>query len=256
MTQLVSAHTIIRLYSFLFVVLQLFLAKTVRTIPIGSETVRGGESSSDLILDNHNFATLDVSNTAGLSESSSNRVRAEGPTIIQAHIVVNTSLETPDDVLLSIHDATETLLNLVTSDIRKSVKQHRDVDLPEDLAVELSSMYVYPTGGKEYYTVEYIIFDGVNDGKTWVHPRTEAQNWENAYLSPGRRIVARIPIPQKKLDANIHAEGRKLILSTQGGYFQVNFSITLITMADSGFLKQRGPWLGTKNAERERLPSP
>ncbi|KAJ3887031.1 hypothetical protein GG344DRAFT_81121 [Lentinula edodes] len=214
MTQLVSAHAITRLYSLLFVILQLFLAKTVRTIPIDSvstsgnplpihsglltfiiffavdhffsmpssesqfncailihhhlqETVHGGESSSDLILDNHNFATLDGSNTAGLS--SSNLVRAEGPTIIQAHIVVNTSLETRDDVqLLSIHDATETLLNLVTSDIRKSVKQHQDVDLPEDLAVQLPSMYVYPTGGKEYYTVEYIIFDGVrNDGKPW-----------------------------------------------------------------------------------------
>ncbi|KAJ4467128.1 hypothetical protein C8J55DRAFT_586943 [Lentinula edodes] len=153
-----------------FVVLQLFLAKTVRTIPIGSETVHGGESSSDLILDNHNFATpVDGSNTARLS--SSNRARAGGPTIIQAHIVVNTSLETPDDVLFSIHDATETLLNLVTSDLRK-------INLPEDLAVQLSLMYVYPTGGKEYYTVEYIIFDGMSDGKPWVHPRTEAQNWK------------------------------------------------------------------------------
>lgn len=281
MTQLVSAHAITKLYSFLFVVLQLFLAKTVRTIPIGSvssgnplpircsglliflissllaisslcftmplsrtssesqfhcailihrhlqETVHSG-SSSDLTLDNHNFVTLDVSNTAGLS--SSNRVRAEGPTIIQAHIVVNTSLETPDDVLLSIHDATETLLNLVTSDIRKSVKRHQDVDLPEDLAVQLSSMYVYPTGGKEYYTVEYIIFDGVNDGKTWVHPRTEAQNWkmligkQSFTKSKDRSPDSYNP---KKLDANLHGEGRRLILSTQGGYFQVNFSITV-----------------------------
>ncbi|KAJ3930767.1 MAG: hypothetical protein NXY57DRAFT_280952 [Lentinula lateritia] len=237
MTQLVSAHAITKLYSFLFVVLQLFLAKTVRTIPIGSETVHSG-SSSDLTLDNHNFVTLDVSNTAGLS--SSNRVRAEGPTIIQAHIVVNTSLETPDDVLLSIHDATETLLNLVTSDIRKSVKRHQDVDLPEDLAVQLSSMYVYPTGGKEYYTVEYIIFDGVNDGKTWVHPRTEAQNWkmligkQSFTKSKDRSPDSYNP---KKLDANLHGEGRRLILSTQGGYFQ------------------RGPWQGTKKAEREPLPS-
>ncbi|KAJ3866277.1 hypothetical protein EV359DRAFT_62445 [Lentinula novae-zelandiae] len=229
MTQLVSAHTITKLYSFLFVVLQLFLAKTVRTIPIGSETVRGG---SDLILDNHNFVTLVVSNTAGLS--SSNRIRAEGPTIIQAHIVVNTSLETPDDVLLSIHDATETLLNLVTSDIRKSVKRHQDVDLPEDLAVQLSSMYVYPTGGKEYYTVEYIIFDGVNDGKTWVHPRTEAQNWKmliGEQSFTGSKDRSPYSYNPKKLDANLHAEGRS-------------------------FLKQRGPWQGTKKAEREPLPSP
>ncbi|KAJ4484540.1 hypothetical protein C8R41DRAFT_447504 [Lentinula lateritia] len=119
MTQLVSAHAITKLYSFLFVVLQLFLAKTVRTIPIGSETVHGG-SSSDLTLDNHNFVTLDVSNTAGLS--SSNRARAEGPTIIQAHIVVNTSLETPDDVLLSIHDATVSFQSVAYEEPRTTSK--------------------------------------------------------------------------------------------------------------------------------------
>lgn len=202
--------------------------------------------------------TLDVSNTARLS---SNRARAEGPTIIQAHIVVNTSLETPDDVLFSIHDAAETILNLVTSDIRKSVKQHRDVDLPEDLAVELSSMYVYPTGGKEYYTVEYIIFDGMSDGKSWVHPRTEAQNWKmliGKQSFTGLKDRSPYSYNPKKLDANLHAEGYRLILSTQGGKFQVNFSITvtLFTLADSGHLKQRGPWQGTKKAECVPLPSP
>ncbi|GAW10041.1 hypothetical protein LENED_012266 [Lentinula edodes] len=234
--QLVSACTIPKLYFFLFVGLQLFLAKTVQTVPISPETVRGG-SSSDLILDNHDV-TLDVSNTARLS---SNRARAEGPTIIQAHIVVNTSLETPDDVLFSIHDAAETILNLVTSDIRKSVKQHRDVDLPEDLAVELSSMYVYPTGGKEYYTVEYIIFDGMSDGKSWVHPRTEAQNWKmliGKQSFTGLKDRSPYSYNPKKLDANLHAEGHRLILSTQGGKFQ------------------RGPWQGTKKAECVPLPSP
>ncbi|KAJ3847250.1 hypothetical protein EV368DRAFT_69255 [Lentinula lateritia] len=234
--QLVSACTIPKLYFFFLGGLQLFLAKTVQTVPIGPETARGA-SSSDLILDNHG-PPLDVSNTTGLS---SIRARAEGPTIIQAHIVVNTSLETPDDVLLSIHDATEILLNLVTSDIRKSVKQHRDVDLPENLAVQVSSMSVYPTGGKEYYTVEYIIFDGVNDGKTWVHPRTEAQNWKmliGKQSFSGSRDGSPYSYNPKKLDANLHADGRRVILSTHDGSFQ------------------RGPWQGTKKAEREPLPSP